>query len=117
MKPSRPTFAALAGAAALALAACGGGDSDEDQIRDIVDEINDDPASLCTDHGTDELVQGLGGEEQCKRLAAQEEDDPSEVQDVSVDGDTATVTVKDSDDTSRVTFVKQDGDWKVARSS
>ena len=116
----RPIAVALFGAAALVFAACGGGSkSDEDKIRDVVEDVDNNPASLCTEHGTDQLVQKLGGEKVCSAAAGQAaKQDPSktDVQSVDVTGDKATVKVKDATGASTVTFVKEDGEWKVSDS-
>ena len=116
----RPLGVALLSAAALSFAACGGSKSDEDKIRDVVKDVDNNPASLCTDHATDALVQQLGGEAACKAGAAQAaKQDPSKttVENVDVNGDKATVKVKDASGGSTVNFVKQDGDWKVDKST
>src|SRR5262245_55511519 len=117
---NRHLAVALFSAAALSFAACGGSKSDEDKIRDVVKDVDDDPASLCTDHATDALLQQLGGEAACKAGAAQAAtQDPSKttVDSVDVNGDKATVKVKDASGGSTVNFVKEDGDWKVDKSA
>jgi hypothetical protein len=110
-------LAVAAVGSAFALAACGGGDSDEDKIRDLVKEVDDNPSALC-DNATKELLAQLGGKAGCEQLAKSNEDDSkSDVQNVKVDGDTATATIKDDSGTSTVTFQKVDGDWKVKSST
>lgn len=101
----------------LALAACGG-DSDEDKIESIINDGSKNAETIC-ENATDQLIKDqLGGTlEECKKAAAQSEESDSdeEVKDlkVEVDGDKATATFKDSDGDNTVSFVKQDGDWKV----
>jgi hypothetical protein len=117
---TRSIVVALCGATALAFAACGGGSSsDEDKIRDVVKDVDDNPSSLCTDHGTDQLVQKLGGEQRCTaaaQLAAKQDPSKTTVESVDVNGDKATAKLKDASGNSTVTFVKEDGDWKVSDS-
>jgi hypothetical protein len=117
---TRNIVVALCGATALALAACGGGgDGDEDKIRDVVKDVDNNPASLCTDYGTDQLIQKLGGEKTCSAAAEQAaKQDPSKttVESVDVNGDKATAKLKDDTGNSTVTFVKEDGEWKVSDS-
>lgn len=118
MPLSRTALAAGLCACALTFAACGG-DSDEDQINDVVSKIDEDPAAVCqADVGSKQLIEQLGGEEACKR-AAEAEDDPNadetaEVQNLKIDGDNATATIKDGTQNQPVKFVKEDGDWKLA---
>src|SRR3954470_24787740 len=111
----------LAGAAvggAVALSACGGSNSDEDQIKDLVKKVDDNPTALC-DNATKELLAQLGGESGCKTLAKQDNNSggDSKVSNVKVNGDTATATVTDKTGPSTVTFQKEDGDWKVKSST
>jgi hypothetical protein len=111
------TVAAVGGA--LALAACGGGsNSDEDQIKDLVSKVDDNPTALC-DNATKELLAQLGGKSGCETLAKQDKNSggDSKVSNVKVNGDTATATVTDKSGPSTVTFQKEDGDWKVKSST
>ena len=102
---------------ALAFSACGS-DSDEDKIKDLVKEVDDNPTALC-DNATKELLAQLGGKAGCEALAKTNKDESgdSEVSNVKVDGDNATATVKDDSGNSTVTFQKVDGDWKVKSST
>jgi hypothetical protein len=110
----------------LALSACGG--SDEDDIKDIINEVSKDSSTICQ-HASDKLLKQLGGtEETCeeqarayrqhasdkllKQLGGTEEtceeqaraypdDTTSEIEgdiDVKVDGDTATAQFTDNED-------------------
>lgn len=109
------TVAAVGGA--LALAACGGSSSDEDKIKNLVKQVDDDPTALC-ENATKELLAQLGGEAGCKQLAKTNNGaSKSKVSNVKVDGDTATATVTDNSGPSTVTFQKVDGDWKVKSST
>jgi len=103
---------------ALAFSACGGSDSDEDKIKDLVGKVDDDPTALC-DNATKELLAQLGGKAGCEQLAKSNQDTggDSKVSNVKVNGDTATATVSDKSGPSTVTFQKVDGDWKVKSST
>ena len=102
----------------LALAACGG-ESDEEQIKSIISDATDDPASIC-DNASKALLEQLGGEEQCKEASKAEEgadadgDVEVEVKSVKVDGDEATADITDKEGSQTISFVKEDGDWKLA---
>jgi hypothetical protein len=101
---------------ALAVSACGS-KSDEDQIKDVVKKVDDNPAALC-DNATKELLAQLGGKAGCEALAKTNKDtSKSKVTNVKVNGDTATATVTDKSGPSQVTFQKVDGDWKVKSST
>lgn len=103
--------------AALALGACGGGESDEDKIKDIVASVDKKPASLCTDYASDKFLAELGGEEACKKSAKEAGNrGKSKVTDLEVDGKKATATIKDKDSKSEVTFTKDGDDWQISRS-
>ena len=110
------TVVAVGGA--LALAACGGSNSDEDQIKDLVKKVDDNPTALC-DNATKELLAQLGGKAGCAQLAKTNKDTggDSKVSNAKVTGDTATATVTDKTGPSTVTFQKVDGDWKVKSST
>ena len=106
-----PVLAALP----LAFAACGGGDSDEDKIKAIIKEGDSKPESIC-DNASKALLEQLGGKDKCLEAAKAQgnEDDPSTIKSVKIDGDKATVDLTDKDGAQSVKFVKEDGDWKVA---
>ena len=102
----------------LALGACGG-DSDEDKIEKIINDGSENAASIC-ENATDRLIkEQLGGTRKAcetSASAAEEGDKDGDVKDleVEVDGDKATAKFTDNDgDPNNVTFVKQDGDWKI----
>ena len=104
---------------ALLLAACGGGESDEDKIRDVVQSVARDASTLC-DHSTDKVLESIGVEdaEECRAEAAKEPDsDPNEVEGeivVEVAGDKATADFTDNKDRRQhVVFVKVGDDWKI----
>ena len=99
----------------LALAACGGGgNSDEDQITEVINDVGDNPAALC-DHMSAQTLKIFGTVDDCKKQAEESGDKGSDVdiQDISIDGDKATAKISDDDGKAEVIFVKEDGDWVV----
>ena len=118
--------------AATALAGCGGGgDSDEDQVRDVVNSFVEagrerDAAAACELLAADQVktVEGLGSGGCAAVLGgifAKSEDVETDVdiQDVRVEGNRATVdaTVKApgvEPRTQTILLVKEDGEWKLA---
>lgn len=112
---------------ALALVACGGGESDEAQIEDVVQTAatSTDPAN-CEELSTlafmeqTELEQGQAAVESCQEDAKNTNNNPEEVTvaNVEVDGSEATADaafVGGSFDgqTLTVALVQEDGDWKL----
>ena len=117
MPPTKRIAVVAVAAGALALAACGGSESDEDKIKDLVKDVDEHPASLC-DHATPALLSELGGRAACLQLAKTDEaTTKSTVKRVTVRGDTATASVVDATGPSTITFRKIDGDWKVQSST
>ena len=117
MRPTKRLGVVAVAAGALALAACGGSESDEDKIKDLVKEVDEHPASLC-DHAAPSLLSELGGRAACLQLARTDNAaTKSTVKRVTVKGDTATAAVVDATGPSTVTFRKIDGDWKVESST
>lgn len=110
-------YSALLAVPALTLAACGGGGgkSDEDTIKDIVNGFAKDPATLC-DHLTPELLKGVGGTKaKCVEASkAGKKNQKIDITKVDVSGSKATVTVKDKTGTSSLKMVKADDTWQVS---
>ena len=112
-----PRMAALLAVPALALGACGG-ESDEEKITAVIQDVARDAATIC-DHATDRILEDLGGSaEECRKQAeANPDDSDEEIKtdiDVEVDGDKATAKFTDNDDVDQtVTFVKDGDDWLV----
>jgi hypothetical protein len=111
----RPLLALGVALCAFGLIACGGG-SDEDKIRDVVAEFSE--KAKARDESACDLVSfsvsaQQGGKALCEGFIkggvfqGQKEDPP--VEDIEVDGDNATAKV----DGREVSFVKEDGDWKL----
>jgi len=109
----RTTAALALTGLALGLVACGG-ESDEDQVKTVVNQLANTDEKVC-DKATDKFLKAVGGtKEQCKKSAR--EDDGStkpKVGKITVDGDKATAEL--SADGSKATFqlVKQDDEWKL----
>jgi hypothetical protein len=109
------------------LAACGGGDSDEDKVVEVIETsvTSTDPAD-CKELATQafleqtELEQGSAAVESCEESAEDTENDPEsvEVTEVEVDGSAATADVAFTGgsfdgQTLSVALVEEDGDWKM----
>ena len=100
-------------ALALGLVACGG-ESDEEQVKEVANQLANTDEKVC-DNATDKFLKAVGGtKEQCKKSAR--EDDGStkpKVGKITVDGDKATAVL--SADGSKATFgLVKDGDqWKL----
>jgi hypothetical protein len=101
-------------AASLGLGACG--KSDEDKVRDVLQEVNTSDPAVCSKL-SDQLLKGQfnGDKKRCEAQAKKvNEKSLFEVEKVKVSGDNATATVKAKQGgRSRVLFKKEDGDWKV----
>jgi hypothetical protein len=108
----------LAVPALLAAGCGGGGDSDEDQIKDIINAVAQDPLAICDDLSDDSLQTLFkGGADDCRTSGeeANASDDAGDVdiQDVKVDGDTATAKFKASDGKDTTVQFTKDGDDSV----
>ncbi len=108
------TIAVTAMAAlALGLVACGG-ESDEDQVKEVANQLANTDEKVC-DKATDKFLKAVGGsKEQCKKSAR--DDDGStkpKVGKITVNGDKATAVL--SADGSKATFllIKDGDDWKL----
>ena len=122
-------LATMAAVAALGtgLAACGGGDSDEETINDLIERaVIDSDAELCSENFTQAFVEETTGEKgddavaECEKQAGNvtTENTDLEVSDVEVDGDTATATATYKADGEEGSvdfeFGKEDGTWKFS---
>jgi hypothetical protein len=114
-------------ALALGLAACGGGESDEDKVVDVIETsvTSTDPAD-CKELATQafleqtEFAEGAEAVESCEESAEDTKDDPDsvEVTEVEVDGSSASADVAFTGgsfdgQTLAVALVEEDGDWKL----
>lgn len=112
--------------AALLLAACGGGESEEDKIVNAIETsaTTNDP-SACTEFATENFNEQITGQEgeaavkECEKNAEEEETSESaEVSNVEVDGSTATADValtggSFGGQTLAVSVVKEGDQWKM----
>lgn len=127
MRKLHPLFPLALLALALGLAACGGGESDEDKIVEVIETstVSTDPAD-CEALATQaflEQTQFSEGEEavkSCEESAEETEDNPDavEVSAVEIDGSDATAEVafvggNFNGQTFTVALVEEDGDWKL----
>lgn len=108
-------------ALALLAAGCGGGKSggdtdDAGAIRAILEERRANPASIC-EHMTPELLEQVGGPENCRQLSVADDnrDRDATVDAVEVEGDRATVRLTGADGKQTIAFVRQDGGWRLTR--
>lgn len=106
------TTTALLTASAIFLGACGGS-SDEDQIRDIVNDGAKKPSTIC-DHLAAEPLETIGGPEGCKKLADKQKPADAKVESIAIDGDKATAKVKSEGKSGDTKFAKVDGEWKIS---
>jgi hypothetical protein len=82
---------------------------DEASVSFVIDAVNKDATALC-DYTTDEYRAELATDKSCAKEAIAQYDDPIRDYEVSVDGDTATVT----GDGRTVTLARQtDGSWLI----
>ena len=101
----------------------GSGNSDEEQITEIINTVAADPLAVC-DHLSEEDLQSIfnGGADECRKAGeaadAASEAGEVEIQSVEVDGTTATAKFKDTDGKdSTVKFNKSGDTWLVDASS
>ena len=97
----------------LALAACGSdsdsGAPDEDQVREVAEQLSGNDPAACSKL-TEDFLEQIGGKEECEKSAEVEDEEKPVVEDVKVDGDTATAVVID-EDRSTLKFVKEGDEW------
>jgi len=112
--------------AALFLAACGGGESEEEKIVGAIETsaTSNDP-STCTEFATENFNEQITGQEgeaavqECEKNAAEEETaESADVSNVEVDGSSATADValtggSFGGQTLAVALVEEDDQWKL----
>jgi hypothetical protein len=116
----RQPLALLLAVPLVTLAACGGGsggDSDKDQITQLINKAKSDPVSLCRNFSKAALKTIPGGEAACVKQVKASPPDPSaakasSIKSITVTGDKAKAvnSTKTGDATAK--FVKEDGHWK-----
>jgi hypothetical protein len=114
----RQALALLLAVPLMTLAACGGGgDSDKDQITQLINKAKSEPVSLCRNFSKAALKTIPGGEAACvKQVKASPPDasaaKASRIKSITVTGDKAKAVnaTKTGDATAK--FVKEDGQWK-----
>jgi hypothetical protein len=113
--------------AALTITACGGGDSDEDKISEVIEKAatTTDPSN-CTELETQRFAEqnnqqkGKAAIKACEEEAeaGEEQAEGAKVSNVSVNGEKATAEVEFEggslgSQALEVALVQQDGDWKL----
>jgi hypothetical protein len=107
--------------ACVALAACGddnggseSGGSDEDEIRQVIALGNSLDPEIC-DKVTDRWLENVtgGSQSDCEDQLKNSKEDAIEFEQVSVEGDKATVTATIQGDSGRLLLVKEDDEWKL----
>lgn len=127
MRKLRLLFPLALLALALGLTACGGGESDEDKIVEVIETsaTSTDPAdceALATQAFLEQTQFSKGEEavESCEESAKETEDNPDlvEVSEVEIDGSEATAEAafvggNFDGQTFTAALVEEDGDWKL----
>jgi len=115
---NRTSVASILVIPVLALSACGGGgSSDEDKVRDIVTESGKTPSKLCDNLAAAPLKQ-IGGKDKCLQAAEGQKGTDVKIDSVTVDGDKATVKGGGgSSGSGEIKLAKEDGDWKITLES
>ena len=108
---------ALALAVPLGLTACGGDDnggSDEDQVRDVIELVNNQDESAC-DKLTDKYMKDVigGDRDDCEKQVKNTPKNAVKIKTVKINGDKATVTGDIQGGTGEIFLVKDGGDWKL----
>lgn len=117
MTRSRPTLAAALLLPLLSLAACGGdGTTDKDAITKIITDGGRDPVTIC-DHLSDALLARFKTVDTCRKAAksgAKNEDPGVKIDRLAIQAKTATADITGVDGKTTITFVKDNGSWKVS---
>lgn len=114
---------------ALGLSACGGASNDAEQaVEDFGQAVQDEDFKAMCDAFDPEFVKTVEAAGQdCAKMFEDNwdemgddipEDAEMDIQDSEIDGDDATVTVKNDDDEEQdIKLKKVDGDWKISLDS
>lgn len=111
---------------ALGLSACGGADNEAEQaVLDFGEAVQDEDFKAICDAFDPEFVKQVeAAGEDCAKMFEDNwdqmgdevpEDAEMDIQDSEIDGDNATVTVKNDEDKEEdIKLKKVDGDWKIS---
>jgi hypothetical protein len=90
----------------------------EPVLKEFIDAVNQDPSILCDPtNSTAEFIDAAGGAAACKTAAkGSPAGDPYTIENITIDGDTATAIIKDATSTNTVTFVTEGDQIKVSSS-
>jgi hypothetical protein len=121
MRPNRWSLALCLAVPALFAAGCGGGggNSDESSIKDIINEVANDPLAIC-DHLSDATLQKVfkGDADDCRKAGKQANADEDkgdvDIKSVKITGDNATAVIIDKDKKQQTLKFAKDGDDWVA---
>jgi hypothetical protein len=121
MRINRRSLALCLAVPAIFAAGCGGGggNSDESQIKGIINDVAKDPLAIC-DHLSDATLQKIfkGDADACRKSGkeANAEADKGDVKinSVEVNGDNATAKITDKDGKDQTLKFTKDGDDWVA---
>ena len=112
----KPVLAlALVFAVPFGLTACGGDDkSDEDQVRDVIELVNNQDEEAC-DKLTDKYLKDVigGDKDDCEKQVKNTPKNAVKIEKVSVNGDRATVTGDIQGGSGEISLRKDGGDWKL----
>lgn len=99
----------------FAAAGCGG-DSDEDKVREVVQQFIDADPDVCGKLTDKLLEEQFDGKEACEKAAREEGAEfEAEIESVEIDGDEARVRVDPKEgESATVVLVKEDGDWLIS---
>jgi hypothetical protein len=93
--------------------ACGGGASDEDQVRDAAKLIATSEKEACDNFTDAFLKKSFEGKKSTCEKSAQENTASGKVGSVTVDGETGSAVIKAHGSETEIKFVKRDGGWKA----
>lgn len=109
----RATVPVALTALALGLAACGGGKSDSDQVKEVATQIANANPAVC-DNVTPAFLKNLGGtKKQCEKSAKSSKSKHAKVGTVKVNGKKATAQLAEGGAKVTLQLVKDGSKWKV----
>ncbi len=120
MRFNRRSLALCLAVPALFAVGCGGGDSDESQIKDIINEVANDPLAICDHISAAELKTVFKGDaEDCRKAGKEAKADETEkgdveIKTVTINGDKATAKIVDHEGKGQTLQFAKDGDEWVA---